>query len=234
MRKEKTNFTLAPVDLTFADAPVDLDFNDQTEGEIVHGKGKQPPAADALGLSRRLRIVTRTKHHARDLLGTSEALEHIITLPKPGESLHLICGGEHTALDLICATQRLLCRPITLVAATLSMNLSNAQRLLDMLATGEVLSIALVLSEFYAANDTDQFNVIKSRLEAAGQRIVATRNHAKVALIAAENPVARLVLEGSGNLRSCARIEQATLIHDAALYHFHHRWIDQLLQNQKL
>ena len=229
LKNTRVNLALPAPDFDLTGLAVNLSLAPTAAPAKAATGRKRPPAAVALGLDPRARYVAQVKRQARDLLTTTEAREHIVTLPRPGEALHLICGGEHTALDLICACQELLGRPVTLTAATLSMNLGNAQRLLEMLDAGKLRSVALLVSEYFAASDTDQYQLIRERMTARGQRLVATRTHAKVALISAERPRIRLVIEGSGNLRSCSRIEQATIINDAGLFTFHQRWINQLL-----
>lgn len=214
-------------DLTFSQ-PADLSFEEVTEPPPGPLKGRRP-ACNVLGISRRLKFTSSERRQAKDIRGYEEALEHVVALPAVGEALHLIMGGEHTALDLILACQHLAREPIALEAATLSMNLGNAGRLLESIDAGALSSARIVVSEFFAANDRDQFNAIQERLAARGQKIVACRNHAKVALLAGKK--LRLVIEGSGNLRSCSRVEQATIFNSPSLYDFHAAWIEHLLEH---
>jgi len=203
----------------------DLDF-DAPPPEAA--AGKRPPINKDLGLPPNLRAVTRGKHAARDLTREMEALDHLISLPREGETLHLIIQGNYSGFDLIVAMQKLLGHPISLTASTLSMNLDNAQRLIEMIDAGKVLHANLILSELFAGKDCDLFAVVRDRLQARGQHIIASRTHAKVACLATQHGQF-FTLEGSGNLRSCVSIEQMTVTNSRELWEFHTEWMQHLL-----
>jgi len=208
---------------------VDFSFE---RGDTLPAKasGRRPPAADELGIPRRLRLVTQEERRLQNLLTTTEALEHVIALPKIGHALHLVCPGTYTGFDLICAVQKLLARPVALTLASLSTNLTLTQRMIDMVDAGTITHVDLVLAEFFAGNSRDEFNLIRDRLQARGQRCIACRNHAKISLIQATAPEAHIVVEGSGNIRSCNAVEQCVITNSPELYRFHHAWLTQLFE----
>jgi len=225
---------LPPVDFSAEGLAVDFSFVMDDAPAVAPKSGKRPKAAEALGLSARLRNVTHCeKRAAQDLITHTEALEHVIRLPLPGSTVHLILPGTYTGFDLIAACQTLLARPMEIQVATLSMNQASALRLAEMLDAGTVTRAALILSEYFAGADADQFHAIRDALAARGAKVVACRNHAKVTILAARNPPEFITIEGSGNLRSCNSIEQAAITNDRQLYHFHRQWIDHVLATQK-
>jgi hypothetical protein len=85
------NFPLSQKPFDVADLAVDLSF----EG-VTPPPGPRRPAGDELAIGR-LRHVTSTRQKHRDLLGAQQALEHIVKLPGPCESLHLILPGTYSA-----------------------------------------------------------------------------------------------------------------------------------------
>jgi hypothetical protein len=212
------------VDLTF-DSPVDLSFDC-----LPPEPERKRIAADALGLPRNLRHTTRSEHRrTKDLLTTQEALAHLIRLPRPGESVHMILPGAYTQFDLLVAVQKLLARPVSILVATLSTNAGNAQRLAEMIDTGTVRRADLVVSTYFEKASPEEFAAVRDTLAPRGCRVVCRRNHAKVALVSATGAGDRYVIEGSGNLRSCNALEQATVFNDAGLFRFHDTWMRHLL-----
>jgi hypothetical protein len=210
-------------DLTF-DRPADLTF-------AADAIEKRTTAGAELGIGHRQRIVTKsTRRKFYDLRHVPNAVALIGELPKAGETIHAIMAGDFAAWDLIPAVHSLLgCMIEELHVATLGFNAANNQHLCDLIDAGHIRRAAIVCSQYFEKANADVFQAARVRLEQRGQRIAATRCHAKLILIAPAGRRDRYTVESSANLRSCQNLEQFALSNDAKLYEFHKTWIESLL-----
>lgn len=150
------------------------------------------------------------------------------TLPKFGESTHLILRGDFVLGDFLpelcenTGVKRLVC-------TTLSMSEKNVQtfeRLFDEFQ----IELKLLISSYFVA--TDKANCIAMLKGWSGKRNAAvchSRIHTK--LILAESAKGHFVFEGSANLRSSSTVEQMTIYQDKSLFAFHEEWIDEVIKN---
>jgi hypothetical protein len=159
----------------------------------------------------------------------ANAAKLLEALPPPGGSLHCIMRGHFNAWDLVPSVQRLARCPIRqLHIATLSFNLDNVARLVEMIDAGEVQRVAFLCASYMKSVEGDVFAHLHRALTERGSAAAAARSHAKLQLFDLDDG-RQLTLEGSANLRSCRNVEQFTLTHDADLYAFHRTWIDELI-----
>jgi len=183
-------------------------------------------------VSSRERLITlAAKRRFYDLSRVPNAVALLGDLPRPGETVHAIMGGDFHAWDLVPAVQGMLGEPVDLTVATLGFNLSNNGNLCDMIDAGKIRKATIVCSDFFAKASADTFTVAEEKLQARGQRIIATRNHAKILLFATTGKARtrrHFVIEGSANLRSCNNLEQIALTNDRGLYRFHAQWLEKL------
>lgn len=211
----------APPDFDFDFAPEQLSFDvDFDAGPVAGG-------LDALPIGKRERIVTKAKaRRFYDLSRVPNAAALLGDLPRAGETVHAIMAGDFHAWDLVPAICRMMGEPVDLTLATLGFNLANNGNLCDMIDAGTVRRVTVLCSHFFAKADPHVYEIAKEKLEARGQRILATRNHAKLLLFAAGRRF--YVVEGSANLRSCNNLEQIAVTCDRRLYEFHKGWIERL------
>ena len=186
--------------------------------------------ADELGLSaaERRRTEKVRKHVCFDFSRVENAARQIKALPKRGESIHCLMGGEYNGSDLVPAVQSLAGAPIDeLYVATLGFNKTNTAQLCGLIDDGVLRRLTVVCSHYFRQTSGDTYAFAEEELAARGQRIVATRNHAKLLLFRIGR--ARYVNESSANLRSCNNLEQFTLCRSDTLYRFHRRWLEQVV-----
>lgn len=219
------------------DAPdfdtADLSFDFEAVDNGPKPAKKKPTAAEAIGLGSQTRIVTRRKGaQYLNALGVKNAAALIQELPKAGEVLHALMGGEFHAWDLIPAMQQLMGEAIAeLYITTLGFNHSNNQALCDMIDAGTVQTAKILCSAYFQGADRDVFNAAKERLESRGQVLAAVRNHSKIILIKPAKSKSRFVVESSANLRSCNNVEQLSLFNCPDLFEFHKGWIEKAIAN---
>ena len=189
---------------------------------------KRRPAA-ALPPSRRM-VRKPEARRFLDLRGHAEAARRLIRpLPKPGESVHILTGGEFV-LSAIVPDMLDAIGPCALRVSSLGINQPTAAMFAELLATGQLTSLDVVLSHFFANADKDTFALIRRTIEDAGGRVIATRSHTKIATFEPQTGPGRYVFEGSGNLRSSQNAEQLTVSNDDALFKFYHRWFNEILK----
>lgn len=166
--------------------------------------------------------------------GIGAGMEQIRALPRPGESLHCIMGGQYHGFDVIPIIQRLSGRPIrNLTIATLGFSKKNTQQLVLMTETGAITGrVDVLASEYFAKADANIYTLARTAIMALprGGRLEFTRNHAKIILVDG-GPGHRYVVESSANLRSCVSLEQFQINNDAGLFRFHRRWISAMIRN---
>lgn len=172
-----------------------------------------------------------TRRTFKQLLNVSNAAHAIDRLPDPDEAVHVIMSGNFAAWDIVPAALRLAgCGIAELFIATLGYNCKNARELFSLLDSGEVRQVGFVCSCYFRDSNTKEFAELADGLEERGQRIAATRSHAKV--IAMRFTDGRTcTTESSANLRSCRNLEQLTLHGDPAVYDFHTAWITEQLSH---
>jgi len=138
-------------------------------------------------------------------------------------------GGDFHAWDLVPAIVELAACPfVELWIATLGFNLGNNGHLCRLIDQGRIQRATILCSDYFAKSDLSVFTESKAALEARGCRLVSSRNHAKVILMAPAGRKDRYVIEGSANLRSCNNLEQFALTNDRRLFDFHRSWINQI------
>ena len=169
---------------------------------------------------------TDTRRSFAVIARAHRATRQLDHLPGPGEAVHCVLDGTYALFDFIPAMIDLSGQPIDeLHVATLSFSKKNVDALAALVADGLVGGVTMLCSHYFAAQDRDIYDHMAQHLPRS--RLVAMRTHAKVLLI--KQTQARYTVESSANLRSCHNVEQATLIHDAALYDFHRKWMEDLV-----
>lgn len=178
------------------------------------------------------RHVRRTdKRVMLDARRLQNAVEHIGRLPEPGESFHLVTAKRYSLWHVIEAALH-LAAPATikyLGIATLGFSKDNLDALLRLLDAGKIGRVDFLYSVYFKSNERESCERLAHELTARGHRVVAMLTHAKILLLELSDGRA-LVVESSANLRSCSSIEQITIFHDRALFDFHRRWIDELME----
>jgi hypothetical protein len=184
----------------------------------------------AFGSSRRFlepAIRHNAKAEASYQRAARTAAEVLPELPRPGESIHCIILSYADLMQVIAATVNRLPQCLHLRAATLAMSRRNSGELVGLLESKKVLSLTLLVSEFFKAHNKELFESIQAELSAfPNVKIAAARNHAKVTTF--ETAESAIVFESSANLRSNRSREFLTVFNDRQLFDFHSKWIDEL------
>ena len=212
---------------------MDIEADEPSAAPTSNDRKAPQTAAEATGLDPRgLRTRRPTSRRIfRDAQQAEKnAVELLRPLPRSKETLHLVLPGSFVPLDLVAALLEITGQTATsLRLATLGFSDSNVETLCRMLDTGQVKSLSLVCSRYFAAASKPIYEHAAQELPRRGAQLLATRSHAKVMLI--ETGRDRWTFEGSGNLRSCVCLEQVALTSDRQLFRFHAGWFDRLFTN---
>ncbi len=211
----------------------DAEFQALAEGDLAAEAGQAPAAArqtagEETGVGHARRLVTRARRHRTyDLRNVPNAVALVKPLPRPGEVVHAIMGGDFACWDLVPAILDLAGRPTEeLFIATLGFNAQNSWHLCQLLDQGAIRRAHILASDYFAKADSSTFREAKTQLQARGATLASTRNHAKVIGMAFGRDA--YVVEGSANMRSCNNLEQIILTNNRTLFEFHRRWIQSI------
>lgn len=168
-----------------------------------------------------------TKRTTLDARQIENAIEQIVTLPLPGESLHFIVDGRFEPCDLIPATRRLSDPAIIkrLDITTLGANADNVECIARGMDQGKIQQCLILVSGYYCRIAGPEFQFLKGEIESRGGKVHAMGTHAKIMLMEMSDGNF-YTIEGSGNLRSCGSIEQFVMTNDRDLLMFHRKWIE--------
>ena len=215
MNTEATDFDLAMPEIAATDPAFILD----------EWKPEFKPAWEAVGLPKK--VAFRDKPIKRlfyDWGQVDSAVELIDRLPSQGETVHAIMNSLFKGVDLAPAIQRLAGKPAReLIVTTLGFNRQDASCLCEMVERGEVQSLSLVCSNFFAEKDRGAHAHAVKRFAEVGARIAVSRNHTKLMLF--DFGTEFYTVESSANLRSCNNLEQFALSNSKELFNFHKSWV---------
>lgn len=172
----------------------------------------------------------RGRHQADDASRISKAKDVLVTLPEPGESIHILLSGHFRNSDFAPVILDMAdCRCDRLSICTLGYDRHTADMLLRELDAGRIAHLSMLSCVYAQSHFPDLHQWLTTELSRRGSRHMAARVHVKVmAFDLADGR--RLAVESSANLRSCNMAELTTVTADHGLTEFHHRWISELFE----
>jgi hypothetical protein len=177
---------------------------------------------------------TPTNRSMKDLTRISNAAKHLDTLPRPGETWHLISKGNFSQWDYVPAVLQL--SPGSTIhylgICTLGFSQSNLEQLIGLLDSGQVGEVDFLYSVYFKSVEKASCERLRHELTSRGHRVGCCRLHAKIILMQLSGGD-HFTIESSANLRSCRNIEQSTFSNDQGLLDFHRGWMNDLFENFK-
>jgi hypothetical protein len=153
-----------------------------------------------------------------------EAAAILATLPAPGESLHCLQSGRYDLCDVVGVLIDKLGAVEHLAIATLSFHQRNVSALLSWIEAGQVKRLTMLCSLFFREHFPETYEALFQGIGDGPHRLAAARCHAKLVCLHFQD--AKMVIEGSANLRTNSNVEQFTLFHDAPLCDWWGDWIE--------
>lgn len=155
----------------------------------------------------------------------ARAVEQIGELPAAGEDLVMIMTGSFHGWDLVGAIAELAGCPIAaLHVATLGFNRTQTLHLCELLDTGQIGALTMVVSEMFREKNAREFKGLAEAMAEREQIVAANRNHAKLMLFDMADG-RKFVTHGSLNLRRCNSYEQVVISQDEGLFKFFRKFI---------
>lgn len=139
-------------------------------------------------------LVLRRRAAKRALIDARKernAIEHILTLPAIGESIHLVVDGRFEPCDLIPAFRRLSHPAVIeqLHITTLGYNSDNIATLANGLDQGKISQVTLVCSTYFKSAEQALFEFARQELQSRTGRVYGLRTHSKLILMKMTNGI---------------------------------------------
>lgn len=145
---------------------------------------------------------------------------------KEGESYHIITGGDVDALSLL----KIILRQQNLdycLFSTWCMALEDVFQIEEWLQTGKIKKIDAYVGEIFPGTYASQYEYLKPVIEKYGGRVAVFRNHAKV--FAGYGDKFYFATEGSANINTNPRTENACITIGEGLYNFYKDYFDGII-----
>ena len=195
--------------------------------------GLEKDAAKKFGDTRR-HVSRSNRAILKDARHLNNVIEDLGDLPTPGTAIHLLTAKRFSTFNIIEAILKLRA-PATiedLRISTLGFSRTNVEALAEMLDSHQVERLTFVFSIYFRSLEKASCENMMAELGRRGARIISLLQHSKVLTIQTSDGQ-NYVTEGSGNLRSCASLENVTIYNDPELLRFHNGWIDSLFEAKK-
>ena len=202
---------------------------------VLSGHNRRTPrmalGLDAVPTTQRQKV---DRHLFADWRARKQSVvDHLKALPKRGEVLHAITGGDYNGTDILPAVLDMAGarKAVECYITTLGFSDNNVRLLGSMVEGGQIDKLAIVASYYFARASKAIYQTAERELVPRGVRLMHCRCHAKTILLKLDTGH-HYVIETSANLRSCVCAEALTLTEDAALYRFYRRFIEHLFTQQ--
>lgn len=174
------------------------------------------------------KIKIRTKIKFEDKMKREKVGELIDTLPEPGESLHIVSNGSFDYFTVIPHIIEMCGENVEdFYFSTWTLSVTNVASMLDMFDRGILKNLNALTGDYMKTREANVYHSLLAGIKSRGQRIANNKNHSKVTLMkCGEN---FFVVEGSANFTANPRIEQFVLTNHEGLFHFHKKWMEEII-----
>jgi hypothetical protein len=130
---------------------------------------------------------------------------------EPGESWHVISRGDIDALSYLRHALAGVSHFDHVLLSTWCIAKADLQELESWLDSGRIDMFELYAGEIFPSQYGDEYESMLGLCKTYGCRLVIAKNHSKITLASNEAENYRLVVEGSANVNTNPRIEQAAI-----------------------
>lgn len=169
------------------------------------------------------------KREFRKIEQTKNAIEHLLPLPQPDESIHMVTNARFDFYDFIPAILQIENSSIKkLVLATWIINKSNIDNMFKLFDSGEIKEIGLLTGIYFKRRESSNYTFLAEGMIERKQKFRAALSHAKFFSLELENGK-HYTIESSANMTENGNVETHVLSSSKELHNFHCNWINTTL-----
>ena len=177
----------------------------------------------------RVRKYRDVKPHRVKYEHAAQLAVDVVEAIKSGDTVHALLSGNFIFgdfLEALAVENSVKFKRLTF--STLAISDENVMSLHNMLETGFLEKLDIVVSSYFWAHNRSNAEFMYEHLcDKHGSRIAVAGIHTKIALIETEKT--RLVIHGSANMRSSRTVEAITIEQCPDLFEFHDAWHQDIL-----
>lgn len=145
---------------------------------------------------------------------------------RPGDAWHVISGGNVDGLSYLA--HLLKSGPAdNVILSTWCMSIDDVRQLADWLTSGTIGTLDCYVGEIFPSQYAPAFELLCQVIRTHGRgRVAVFRNHSKVQVLASHARRYYVTVEGSANLNTNPRTEQATITRSQGLARFYADFFD--------
>lgn len=171
------------------------------------------------GQARATRVQHR--HHTRRANAEAHLASILPARVDPGDSWHVISRGDIDALSYVRHALAGVSHFDHLLMSTWCIAKADLEEIAGWIDDGRIDQFDLYAGEIFPSQYGDEYEQMQRMCQVFGCRLVIAKNHSKVTLMRNAELGYHLVVEGSANVNTNPRIEQATIHESADLFEFY-------------
>jgi hypothetical protein len=157
--------------------------------------------------------------------------EAMIRPPTAAETMHIISNGNYDYWTYVPVLIDWLGGQIDeLWCSTWTISREIVTEIFELMDTGRAENVTILTGLTLKNRKPAIAALLTAGLARRGGRYLATRNHAKIALLRAGDRT--LAMEGSANFTNNPRVEQCMITGDPELFNFHREWMADLCRKR--
>lgn len=164
----------------------------------------------------------------------ADQIDELCPTPAPGERYHIVTEKRLNAYSFILSQLR-SAGIDELYLAIYRINESIVRSLIAMISEDKIHNAHFIISSFFqtsAGGSAEKWaKMLCDFCRENSIEFAYLHNHSKICCV--KNSNGYFVFEGSGNMSDNARIEQYTYENNQAVYDFHTRWMQRLINSVK-
>lgn len=164
---------------------------------------------------------TKSRHLYHRLLSDRDVEELLPQTVEPGDCIHVLSGGDVDALSYLHWVLRLQ-KVKRMLLSTWCMAITDVDELRRDVRLGKIGCIDFYCGEIFKASYPAEYIAVNELCRETGGRFVIFRNHSKV--MAGYGEKFDFYIEGSANVNTNPRHENACITIDTGLVEFAFRW----------
>lgn len=174
--------------------------------------------------------LSQRKKQFRKIKQTSDALSHLLPLPKKEEAVYMVSNARFDFYDFIPALIQIKNKKVThLIGSTWIINRTNICGLFELFDSNKIAKIDFLTGIYFKRRESSNYATFVEGMQERGQRLKAALNHSKFFCLQFEDGEC-YTMQSSANFTENGNIETHVLENSADLFEFHKDWINEILK----